>query len=98
MTVRHRCATVAGDEDKCRITIEYARRFQSVFGAWTVPLRRRLRCPNRPSFLRVNGRLTRHISDEARSPPAAVHSTLDTAIPNMSIVDAPYAPAQRLLF
>ena len=58
----------AGDEDKCRITIEYARRFHlpSVFGAWTVPLRRRLRCPNRPSFLRVNGRLTRHISDESR--------------------------------
>ena len=31
-------------------------------------------------------------------PPAAVHSTLDTAIPNLSIVDAPYKPAQRPLF
>lgn len=78
------------------MTIEYARKFQSPLGVWTVPLRRRLQCPSRAAFLRVNGRLTRHFSEEGRRTPTAVRSCqLDTSIPNLSIVDEPYRTASR---
>lgn len=82
-----------GNEEKCKITIEYARKFQSVLGVWTVPLRRHLQCTSRPAFLRVNDRLMRHISGETRIPPVAVRSELDTALPDLSIVDLPYRAA-----
>ena len=40
----------AGDEEKSRIVVEYARRFQPrprVLGTWTVPLKHVIRCAGR---------------------------------------------------
>lgn len=62
-----------------------------------VPLHRRLQCPSRAAFLRVNGRLTRHFTEDARSSTPNLPSALDTSIPNLSIVDAPYRAASRHL-
>lgn len=85
----------AGNEDKFRVTIEYARKFQSPLGVWTVPLHRGLQCPSRAAYLRVNGRLMRHFSEEGCRTPATMRSALDSSIPDLSIVDAPYRTASR---